>query len=193
MLTPRRTDARRNRQIILRVANEALAEGSDAVSLEEIARRAGLGRATVYRHFPDRQALGAAVVAEQLAVLRRVVAAAEREQHSFRDLLHLVLRTQVASRPLVHLLRELPERVQRQQANAVIAILTPPLRRGQAQGRIRADVQPADLTLVFAMLEAALAVLPAASEAAAAQRLIAVVLDGLCDRCSCAAGAPAPG
>ena len=180
MLIPRRTDALRNRQAILKVADEAFAQGSDVVSLEEIARRAGLGRATVYRHFPDRQALGMAVAAEQLDALRRIVITTREKHCSFRDLLQLVLCSQVSRRPLVHLMRELPERDQRHHANALIAVLATPFRQAQAEGQLRADVLPTDLALVFEMLEAAIeAASRSADPVATAQRLIEVILDGL--------------
>jgi AcrR family transcriptional regulator len=53
-----RADARRNRQLLLAAAMDAFAEhGADDASLDEIARRAGVGIGTLYRHFPDRRAL----------------------------------------------------------------------------------------------------------------------------------------
>jgi AcrR family transcriptional regulator len=183
VLTPRRTDARRNRQAILRAADEAFAQGSHVVPLEEIARRAGLGRATVYRHFPDRQALGTAVAAQQLATLKGVVDAEQGERCSFRDLLHMVVSAQVSMRPLVQLFRELPARDQRHQADALVAVLTPAFRQAQSEGQLRDDVEPADLLLVFEMIEAVVAaVLPGGDRDATTQRLIAVVLDGLFTR-----------
>ena len=178
--TPRRDDARRNREAILRVAGAAFTGGSRAVSLHEIARRAGLGRATVYRHFPDRHALAVAVAAEYLEALRRVVDGMERDGHSFRDVLHLVLSTQATMRPLAALMRELPEQDQRQHTEELIGILTPPLRRAQAAGQFRADVEPADLAQVLVMLDAAASTkVPGTAGEDDLQRLIAVILDGL--------------
>ena len=55
--SPKRADARRNHQRVLAAAREAFAEGGESTALEEIARRAGVGIGTVYRHFPNRQAL----------------------------------------------------------------------------------------------------------------------------------------
>jgi AcrR family transcriptional regulator len=55
-----RSDALRNRELILEVAHEAFAE-SGATSLNEIAKRAGVGAGTLYRHFPTREALILAV------------------------------------------------------------------------------------------------------------------------------------
>src|SRR5437763_12127900 len=54
---PKRADARRNYEKILAVAREAFAEGGESTALEEIARRADIGIGTLYRHFPNRQAL----------------------------------------------------------------------------------------------------------------------------------------
>jgi AcrR family transcriptional regulator len=54
---PKRADARRNYEKVLAAAREAFAEGGESTALEEIARRAGVGIGTLYRHFPSRQAL----------------------------------------------------------------------------------------------------------------------------------------
>src|ERR1700704_4675330 len=54
---PQRADARRNRERILAAAREAFAEGGESTALEQIARRAGVGIGTLYRHFPNRQVL----------------------------------------------------------------------------------------------------------------------------------------
>ncbi len=53
---PQRSDALKNREAILQVAHDALAESADA-SLNSIAKRAGVGPGTLYRHFPTREAL----------------------------------------------------------------------------------------------------------------------------------------
>ena len=54
---PKRADARRNYDKVLAAAREAFAEGGESTSLEEIARRADVGIGTLYRNFPNRQAL----------------------------------------------------------------------------------------------------------------------------------------
>jgi AcrR family transcriptional regulator len=65
-----RADARRNHGRLLAAAGEAFTErGADDVSLEEIARRAGVGIGTLYRHFPTRQALLEAVYRDQVDAL----------------------------------------------------------------------------------------------------------------------------
>ncbi len=55
--SPMRADARRNHERVLGAAREVFAERGEATALEEIARRAGVGIGTLYRHFPNRQAL----------------------------------------------------------------------------------------------------------------------------------------
>src|SRR3954447_5176401 len=61
-----RADAPRNRARLLEVAAEAFAVGGLAVPLDEIARRAGVGPGTLYRHFPTKEALFEAVVDDRL-------------------------------------------------------------------------------------------------------------------------------
>ena len=68
---PMRADARRNYEKVLTAAHDAFAAGGSATSLEEIARQAGVGIGTLYRHFPNRQALLEAVYAEEVESLCR--------------------------------------------------------------------------------------------------------------------------
>ena len=67
---PLRADARRNRARVLDAATEAFAAEGPTVPLDEIARRAGVGAGTVYRHFPTKEALLHAVLNDRLEVLR---------------------------------------------------------------------------------------------------------------------------
>ena len=70
-----RTDAARNRERILEVAKEAFFTSGANTSLDEVARQAGVGAGTLYRHFPTRDALLEAVYHTEVAKL----AAAEQE------------------------------------------------------------------------------------------------------------------
>ena len=69
-----RADARRNRERVLRTAQRLFAAEGLGVSLDEIARRAGVGPGTVHRHFPTKEALYLAVATDEL---RQLVAQAE--------------------------------------------------------------------------------------------------------------------
>jgi AcrR family transcriptional regulator len=62
---PLRADARRNRERILQAARGACAEHGASVQIDDVARSAGVGVGTVYRHFPTKDALIAALVAEK--------------------------------------------------------------------------------------------------------------------------------
>ncbi|MFD6451097.1 helix-turn-helix domain-containing protein, partial [Nocardia sp. NPDC060220] len=59
---PLRADARRNRERVLAAAQEAFAAEGISVPLDDIARRAGVGAGTVYRHFPTKEALFTAAI-----------------------------------------------------------------------------------------------------------------------------------
>jgi AcrR family transcriptional regulator len=71
---PKRADARRNYEKVLAAAREAFAEGGDSTALEEIARRAGVGIGTLYRHFPNRQALLEALYVDEVEEVCRSAA-----------------------------------------------------------------------------------------------------------------------
>ena len=70
-----RSDAERNRRLVLEAATQAFAEEGLDVGMAEVARRAGVGNATVFRRFPSKDALIEAIVDEKIAEL---IAAAER-------------------------------------------------------------------------------------------------------------------
>jgi AcrR family transcriptional regulator len=77
---PKRADARRNYDKIVTAAREAFAEHGASTSLEEIARRAGVGIGTLYRNFPNRQALLEAVYVDEVEdVCRSAVELSELE------------------------------------------------------------------------------------------------------------------
>jgi len=77
-----RADARRNLEQLLAAARDLVAEKGAGVALEEVAQRAGVGIATLYRRFPDRTALLSGVVLDALEDTR---AAAERAAHEHDD------------------------------------------------------------------------------------------------------------
>ncbi|GAA3306859.1 TetR/AcrR family transcriptional regulator [Streptomyces cinereospinus] len=77
---PMRADARRNYERLLRAAVEAFAEHGEGASLDDIAKRAGVGSGTLYRHFPTRRAL------LEAAYLDRIEALAQRADAIAREL-----------------------------------------------------------------------------------------------------------
>ncbi len=89
-----RADSLRNREQLLAAGKAAFAADGADVPLEEIARRAGVGIGTLYRHFPDREALMAAVYrreVEQLAASADDLLAARRPVEALEAWLHLLV------------------------------------------------------------------------------------------------------
>ncbi|GAA1656120.1 TetR/AcrR family transcriptional regulator [Actinoplanes couchii] len=155
---PLRTDAARNRAAIVAAAQRAFAEQGLQVPFDEIARRAGVGEATVHRRFPDRDALIAAAfgdkmtayadaAAEALAAADpwqgfcgyvRRVCAMQSGDRGFADLLTI---TFAAANPAVEDLE------QRRDAGFRdwIAIVA----RARSSGRLRPDFHPDDLVVLL--------------------------------------------
>ena len=179
-----RADARRNYQKLLTAAAEAFTErGTDDVSLEEIARRAGVGIGTLYRHFPTRQALLEAVYRDQVEALRaradELIATkppAEALATWLRDLLDFGRTKRMLTTALLTTHNkdsELMSSGSRMVRGAASDILT----GAQEAGVARADANPADLMrLVHAI---SLTAEWAAEDSEQADRLLALVLDGL--------------
>jgi AcrR family transcriptional regulator len=177
---PRRKDAQRNRAAIVSAAIEVMSGPAPAVEMTAVARRAAVSLATVYRHFPDRHALAAAVVAHEIARLDAFVAANHDNPETFRHLLGEVLRTQAAMRSLGLLMRRVDPATRERYAHRVIAALAGPFRRAQDRGYIRKDFAPDDMRLLFRMVEGVLGSIEDARAAhAAAHRSIELILDGL--------------
>ena len=100
---PMRADARRNYDRILAAATSAIAQEGAEASLEEIARRAGVGSATLHRHFPTRQALLEAVFRGKVEVLcasARDLATGPDPDHALVAWLRFVLRHAASNRGL---------------------------------------------------------------------------------------------
>ena len=140
----RRADAERNIQAIIDAALEALASDPD-VSMAEIARRAGVVRATIYMHFPTREALLDAVMENAVAQVAEATRAAEPTQGEPEEALQRVLRatwhklsdfqTLLAINTSRLSAKELHRRHQ-----PVMTQFVPLIERGQEKGVFRNDV-----------------------------------------------------
>jgi AcrR family transcriptional regulator len=151
---PLRADARRNRESILRAAGELFAERGTGVQMDEIAERAGLGMGTLYRHFPTKQALVAAIVGERfrgMTELARAAAAIDDPAEAFEALLRGYL--EAAERDAAFRLAVLgPERPDweslTQEKDDFFEIAGPIMTRAAASGHLRADFALRDFVLV---------------------------------------------
>jgi AcrR family transcriptional regulator len=98
-----RSDARRNRDAIVEAAREAFAKRGLQTSLDDIARCAGVGSGTLYRHFPTRDDLVAAAFTERMAELAVAVDEARQDEEPWRgfaEYVHRVCRAQAEDRGL---------------------------------------------------------------------------------------------
>src|SRR5215468_1907075 len=176
---PMRADAQRNYARLLDAASAAFVEhGADDVSLEQIARRAGVGIGTLYRHFPTRQALLEAVYRDQVELLEaraEELLKTEPPGDALADWLRALMRFSSTKHSLVSaLLAGLGKdsdllsscgRVIRSAADAVLA-------RAQEAGVVRPDANSGDvIRLVHAV--------NIATQRGQADRMLALILDGL--------------
>jgi AcrR family transcriptional regulator len=147
-VSPRRADTRRNNERILTAAATSLAE-SGAVSFNAIAKAAGVGVGTVYRHFPTPEALVLAVYRREVQHLVDVVPELLRErspQEAFRVWTtdHLA-RYMMTKRGLAAALRGATsshEDVSRTTYEAVVVAVTALLAANVEAGTVRPDVEP---------------------------------------------------
>ena len=144
---------------IMEAAVDVLASDPDA-SMAQIARRAGVVRATVYMHFPAREVLIEAVTERAIAEATTAIHAAEPERGDAADALRRVLasawRTLGRYHGLVAINTQLPNADLRAKHHAVLAILEPLIKRGQREGTFRSDVPAAwHLSMVLALIHAA--------------------------------------
>jgi AcrR family transcriptional regulator len=147
---PLRADAKRNREQLIATARTAFTEHGSAASLEDIARRAGVGVGTLYRHFPTRQALIEAVYVDEVEALCRS-AADEVDGSSWDALVHWFNRfvDYVATkRALVdEMVATLGQdaRIFRTCHDAIFAAGGPLLQRAMDDGFVRPDVEWMDV------------------------------------------------
>ncbi|MFJ8434051.1 TetR/AcrR family transcriptional regulator [Kitasatospora sp. NPDC094019] len=175
-----RADARNNRARLLRAAREAYALDGTTVPSSAIARRAGLGAATLYRHFPTRDALISAAFSEQLGRCVATVDEALEDDDPWRGLrtvLVEVCRMQAEDRGFsAAFIAEFPDapglRRERARAEAGLARL---VRRAKDAGQLREDFDSSDITLLLLANNGVLRDSPAASMAAS-RRLLAYFL-----------------
>ena len=150
-----RADAERNRNRLLDVARVAFASGQDPVTLDQLARDAGVGIGTLYRHFPTREALVEALYRKELAALcasaadllqtHAPAAALRAWMDRFADYV-------AAKREMADALRAVlaagTVSVSQARAELTTAVRTI-LDAGAATGELRADVRPEDVVALI--------------------------------------------
>jgi AcrR family transcriptional regulator len=176
---PKRADARRNYEKVLAAAREAFAEGGESTALEEIARRAGVGIGTLYRHFPTRQALVEALYLDEVEEVCRSAAALDHAEpwealnRWFDRLIAYIATKQVLAAELLNYLEQ-DAPLFKDCRGQLYAAGDPLLKRAQEAGVVRADVNIAQLI----HLVVGIAKTPS-SEPGEIEHLVRIALDGL--------------
>ena len=189
---PLRRDAQRNRERILEAAAGLFARKGLDVTLDEVARCAGVGVGTVYRRFPDKEELIDALFEERIAEIaayaEEALAASDPweglvgfferacAQHTANRGLQQVVFSSVHGHERVATARE-----------RITPLVTEMLRRAKATGALRRDLEPTDVPLVQFMVGAA-AQYAGQVDPDLWRRMLTIVLDGLC----AARGGPTP-
>lgn len=178
---PLRADARQNYERLIAAASAAIAELGPHVSLEEVAKRAGVGIGTLYRHFPNRQALLEAVYRDQVeanCALGRELSATKSPAEALQQWLHALLTYNLTTRGLKEAMMagEVSPQTSECKAN-MHAVGGELLARAQEAGAVRRDIEITDLLRLTHSI--ALMVEPGAEGSARAERLFEVMVAGL--------------
>ena len=178
---PLRADAARNRARVLEVAYDIFAAEGLSVPIDEIARRAGVGAGTVYRHFPTKEDLFRAVVEDRIASIvadgRALLDTGEPGEALFTFLRSLVLEWGATDRGLADALAGIGIDIKASMPEAKSGfedMLGELLAAGQNAGTVRRDIDLGDVDAILVGAQAMQATNPDAAE-----RLTEVVLDGL--------------
>ncbi|MEV5335335.1 TetR/AcrR family transcriptional regulator [Streptomyces werraensis] len=175
-----RADARRNRERLLVAARAVFAEHGIDAPMATVARRAGVGVATLYRHFPTREALVRGAFVRQMETCGRALRDALAAEDPWTGLTHLVetvcaLQREERGFPAAFL-DAFPESREeharsREQAERDLTVL---VRRAQASGALRPDFHPSDLVVALVAHCGLVVALP--DDPRASRRLVAYLL-----------------
>jgi AcrR family transcriptional regulator len=177
---PLRADAARNRARVLEVAYETFAAEGLGVPIDEIARRAGVGAGTVYRHFPTKEDLFRAVISDRINGIvedGRVVLASGDPGEALFTFLRAVVLWSATDRGLAEALAGVGINIEDAVPDleeAFLGLLGELLRAAQGAGTVRRDVDVRDVKTILVGAQAMQSYKPDA-----AARLVEVVLDGL--------------
>ncbi len=157
---PLRRDAERNRQRILRAAAEVFTERGLQATLDDVARRAGVGVGTVYRRFPDKEALVEALFTERLDALVGYAEHGLADPDPWAGLVWFLgqAATVIAGdrglRQILMFATYGRDRVDQARVR-MLPVVTAMVQRAQQAGEVRADLRPTDVPLIEFMLGAA--------------------------------------
>jgi AcrR family transcriptional regulator len=177
-----RADARRNRDRLLNAAVRAFSQDGADVTLDAIAKDAGVGIGTLYRHFPTREALIEAAYRSELARLCDAVPDLLQEMRpdeATRAWMDRYIEYMTTKRGMADALRAVIASggtPYAQSRDRLITAITSLLQAGAAAGTLRADIEPADVLASLSGISLAAGDL---AQRAQARRLLDLLMDGL--------------
>ena len=176
-----RADARDNRDRALQAARELFAERGVGVSMREVARRAGVGPATLYRRFPSKQELVDAAFAYELVTCRSIVeegCADPDPWHGFCTVIERITDLNAQNRGFVDAFLSAHPEIEAFAAHraSLLRMLRDLAARARASGGLRADFELDDLVLVL-VAGRGLSAVAAARRRRAARRFAALSID----------------
>jgi AcrR family transcriptional regulator len=186
-----RADAVRNRDLLIAAAAEAFAARGADVSLEDIARGAGVGIGTLYRHFPTREALVESVYRHEVDVLCEradELLATSTPDQALAEWMQLFVRHVATKRGMLSALKPMLStnpNFSEQTRGRATAAASKLLEAGVAAGTVRADVDGGDLLRAVG----GICMSTDQERSEASERLVGLLFDGLRHG---AAGAPVP-
>ncbi|WP_433063400.1 TetR/AcrR family transcriptional regulator [Dactylosporangium sp. CS-033363] len=173
-----RSDARDNRARILAVARAAFAAEGLEVPMRELARRAGVGPATVYRHFPTKEALLATAFAEPMALCSSIVEeglAAADPWDGFRLVIEKLMALHARDRGFARAFTSRGQDYFAADRDRTVRLLLHLIRRAKRSGDLRRDFVFEDVVLAL-MANDGIRADSEAARAAASRRLAALML-----------------
>lgn len=181
---PLRADAARNRTRVLEAARAVFAAHGVDAQMEDVARAAGVGVGTIYRHYPTKEALLRHLLCERMRRLGEEARAARAEEptawDAFRRFLNAVAELQAGDRSLVQLVagRVAADDELRAAQSELLGEMTALIEAAQAEGTLRPEIAAGDVPLLLSGLGRSIWI---AGELAPAltERYLAVILDGL--------------
>jgi AcrR family transcriptional regulator len=160
--------AAENRRALIAAAREVYADGGLAAPFSAVAKRAGVGQGSLYRHFPDRTALAVAVFEENVGDLEEYTSSPDR---TIDDLLDRVVEQAVESTALIELITaDLNDSRVRPLSDRFAAVVNSLVERDRAEGRISDHIDAEDVMMAVRMLSTELARTEAPARPAVAER-----------------------
>jgi AcrR family transcriptional regulator len=177
-----RADSARNRQLLIDAAKAGFSEVGLNVSLEEIARRAGVGIGTLYRHFPSREAVVEAVYRREVEQLAEAVphlletSPAGEALHKWMHLFVDYIATKRVIAPSLGAAAGRTSTLYATSAELITGAISTLVKRAVVNGDVRKDIDPSDLLRALVGVSYGN---PDKGWEASARRLVDILMDGL--------------